>query len=256
MLMISRRPGEKVKIGPHITILVESYRGRSVRLGIDAPEDLRVSRQDYESEPAPPTVADVPADLLSALVDVLQCWPYEGGPLHIAIADDNVRDRDLLFCALEVHKYHPQVQPVAVRAIEQLMVVGYPIRLLATAEARRLNAQLSRLNTWGTWEAPPITTQLGQVFAFMQQSQEWGVSNVSKEGECFAWPRLRPDSVYKALTGTGEGWPVSPQPLKTLPEITVDGPNMRFTDPTPDDGCHPDVRRFLQGRGPKDNPEQ
>lgn len=142
MLMISRRPGERVKIGPDITILVESYHGRSVRLGIDAPEDLRISRQDSGPEQPSPTVADISVDLLSSLVSVLQYWSDVGGPLHTAISDDNVRDRDLLFCALEVYKENPHAQSVAVRAIEQLMVVGYQIRLLATAEARRLRAQV------------------------------------------------------------------------------------------------------------------
>jgi carbon storage regulator len=44
MLVLSRKPGEKVAIGGNITLTVISCDGNRVRLGITAPDDVRVLR--------------------------------------------------------------------------------------------------------------------------------------------------------------------------------------------------------------------
>jgi carbon storage regulator len=44
MLVLSRKPGEKINIGSGITITVVEVRGNKVRLGIDAPEDVPIFR--------------------------------------------------------------------------------------------------------------------------------------------------------------------------------------------------------------------
>ena len=50
MLVLSRKKDEKIIIGDHITIMVIEIRGDKVRLGIDAPRDVTVHRQEvYEA---------------------------------------------------------------------------------------------------------------------------------------------------------------------------------------------------------------
>ena len=50
MLVLSRKKEEKLVIGDHITIMVIDIRGDKVRLGIDAPRDVAVHRQEvYEA---------------------------------------------------------------------------------------------------------------------------------------------------------------------------------------------------------------
>jgi carbon storage regulator len=44
MLVLSRKPGEKVVIGNGITVTVVEAQGHRVRLGIDAPADVRILR--------------------------------------------------------------------------------------------------------------------------------------------------------------------------------------------------------------------
>ena len=46
MLILSRRPGENVAIGDDIVITVVAVNGNQVRLGIDAPREVRVLRQE------------------------------------------------------------------------------------------------------------------------------------------------------------------------------------------------------------------
>ena len=46
MLILKRRPGESVKIGDGITVTVLAVTGRQVRLGIEAPKDTRVDREE------------------------------------------------------------------------------------------------------------------------------------------------------------------------------------------------------------------
>ena len=50
MLVLSRKKDEKIIIGDSITLMVIDIRGDKVRLGIDAPKDVTVHRQEvYEA---------------------------------------------------------------------------------------------------------------------------------------------------------------------------------------------------------------
>lgn len=50
MLVLSRKKDEKIVIGDSITLMVIEIRGDKVRLGIDAPRDVTVHRQEiYEA---------------------------------------------------------------------------------------------------------------------------------------------------------------------------------------------------------------
>jgi carbon storage regulator len=46
MLILSRRVGEIIRIGPHIVVTVLGVNGSQVRLGIDAPRDVAVHREE------------------------------------------------------------------------------------------------------------------------------------------------------------------------------------------------------------------
>jgi carbon storage regulator len=64
MLVLSRKPGEKIIIGDKITLTVVSIQGDRVRLGIEAPRDIPILRegltprteptQDEPKTPLPP----------------------------------------------------------------------------------------------------------------------------------------------------------------------------------------------------------
>ena len=46
MLVISRKPGERIRVGEDVTIVVLDVAGSTVRLGIEAPSEVRVLRQE------------------------------------------------------------------------------------------------------------------------------------------------------------------------------------------------------------------
>ena len=46
MLVLSRKRDERIKIGNDITIVIVEVRGDKVRLGIDAPTDVKVHREE------------------------------------------------------------------------------------------------------------------------------------------------------------------------------------------------------------------
>jgi carbon storage regulator len=49
MLVLSRRLGESLKLGDDITVTVLSISGSQIRLGVDAPREIPVHRQEvYE----------------------------------------------------------------------------------------------------------------------------------------------------------------------------------------------------------------
>lgn len=46
MLVLSRKKDEKIRIGDNITLMVVEIRGDKVRLGIDAPKEVSVHREE------------------------------------------------------------------------------------------------------------------------------------------------------------------------------------------------------------------
>jgi carbon storage regulator len=46
MLILTRKTGESIKIGNDITVTVLSVKGNQIRLGIDAPKDVEVHRDE------------------------------------------------------------------------------------------------------------------------------------------------------------------------------------------------------------------
>ena len=50
VLVLSRKPGEKVRIGTNVTITVLEGQGNRVKIGIEAPDQLRVLRCELAQE--------------------------------------------------------------------------------------------------------------------------------------------------------------------------------------------------------------
>ena len=46
MLVLSRKPGERIVIGPNIELTVVDICGSKVRLAVDAPRDVFIHRQE------------------------------------------------------------------------------------------------------------------------------------------------------------------------------------------------------------------
>lgn len=46
MLILTRKPGESIYIGDHIRVTINEIKGNQVRVGIDAPSDLRIYREE------------------------------------------------------------------------------------------------------------------------------------------------------------------------------------------------------------------
>jgi carbon storage regulator len=52
MLVLSRMTNERIQIGDNITITITEIRGDKVRIGIDAPKDVKVMRTELIGKPA------------------------------------------------------------------------------------------------------------------------------------------------------------------------------------------------------------
>ena len=46
MLILSRRPDEAIRIGEDVVLTVLEVKGKAVRIGVDAPRDVRVDRAE------------------------------------------------------------------------------------------------------------------------------------------------------------------------------------------------------------------
>lgn len=54
MLILSRRPGEALMIGEDVTIVILGFKGRQVRVGISAPKNINIYREEIFPSLAPP----------------------------------------------------------------------------------------------------------------------------------------------------------------------------------------------------------
>lgn len=51
MLVLSRKLEESIRIGENIVVRVVKIKGGSVRLGIEAPKDIEVVREELDDDP-------------------------------------------------------------------------------------------------------------------------------------------------------------------------------------------------------------
>jgi carbon storage regulator len=61
MLVLSRKPGEKVVIGNGITVTVVEVNGNRVRVGIEAPDQVRILRSELAALPDEPAEPAAPS---------------------------------------------------------------------------------------------------------------------------------------------------------------------------------------------------
>lgn len=62
MLVLSRRERERVRLGESIVVTIVRVSGDKVRLGIEAPADVLVLRDELEAQAPPATVLEVELD--------------------------------------------------------------------------------------------------------------------------------------------------------------------------------------------------
>jgi len=46
MLVLSRKVGEKLRIGPDVTVTITKIRGNKIQLAVQAPRDVQIIRDD------------------------------------------------------------------------------------------------------------------------------------------------------------------------------------------------------------------
>ena len=60
MLILTRRPGQSVKIGNEITVTVLAVKGNTLRLGFEAPRDVAVHREEVYLRIRSERLTDIP----------------------------------------------------------------------------------------------------------------------------------------------------------------------------------------------------
>ena len=62
MLVLTRKQRQEIRIGEHITVTILRIKGQQVRIGVEAPADVKVLRGELSPLPAPePSDDDRPA---------------------------------------------------------------------------------------------------------------------------------------------------------------------------------------------------
>ncbi|MBX7167906.1 MAG: carbon storage regulator CsrA [Pirellulales bacterium] len=70
MLVLSRKANEKIQIGDGITVTVLRIKGNQIKLGIEAPRDVRVIRSELPPREMMVTDADVAEEVESELIEM------------------------------------------------------------------------------------------------------------------------------------------------------------------------------------------
>lgn len=60
MLVLTRKVGERIQISDNIVVMVTEIRGDKVRLGIEAPLSVQITRPDARSTPTPESTNHAP----------------------------------------------------------------------------------------------------------------------------------------------------------------------------------------------------
>ena len=58
MLMLSRKPGERIEIGDDIIVVISRVAGNRVKIGIEAPRNVRIIRPEINAADGPATATD------------------------------------------------------------------------------------------------------------------------------------------------------------------------------------------------------
>jgi carbon storage regulator len=57
MLVLSRKVGERIQIGDHVSVVIVRINGNAVRVGIEAPTDMTVIRTELQQRTSQPAIA-------------------------------------------------------------------------------------------------------------------------------------------------------------------------------------------------------
>lgn len=71
MLVLSRKSGEAIRIGDDITLTVVSVKGKRVRIGIEAPSDCRIVRDEVQWDLS--NRVTEPTDAVAAEQELILC---------------------------------------------------------------------------------------------------------------------------------------------------------------------------------------
>lgn len=71
MLILTRRPGESVKIGDEVTVTVLEVKGHQVRIGVAAPKHVPVHREEIYERIQAEKVGPKSADLAPAAQEIV-----------------------------------------------------------------------------------------------------------------------------------------------------------------------------------------
>lgn len=76
MLVLTRKPGQSVYIGDDVKITLMEIRGNQVRVGVDAPSDVRIYREEIYLQIAEENQAAIAStqDVSSDLSGMAQAW--------------------------------------------------------------------------------------------------------------------------------------------------------------------------------------
>lgn len=53
MLMLTRKPGQRIMIGADIVVLIDRVNGGQIRVGIEAPKNMLILREELADREAP-----------------------------------------------------------------------------------------------------------------------------------------------------------------------------------------------------------
>ncbi|WP_062199945.1 carbon storage regulator CsrA [Massilibacterium senegalense] len=74
MLVLSRKKGESIQIGPDITLTIVQIDGEQVKIGINAPKQVEIYRKEIfeEIQKANTEALNIPKDALEALTKAMK----------------------------------------------------------------------------------------------------------------------------------------------------------------------------------------
>jgi carbon storage regulator len=79
MLILTRKPGESLYIGDHIKVIIVEIKGNQIRVGIEAPSDVRIYREEIYLQILEENKNAAEAGPVEALAGLSEAWKDIGG---------------------------------------------------------------------------------------------------------------------------------------------------------------------------------
>jgi carbon storage regulator CsrA len=77
MLVLSRKTQERIQIGENVVVTVLRVKGNMVRIGIEAPKDVRVMRAELPAHAEPEVTVEKPGSSLRKLAEAVLARRHE-----------------------------------------------------------------------------------------------------------------------------------------------------------------------------------